>query len=420
MVQTPKFSKRIGQKGLVYLLLCALLIPVLTGFAGCGKKEKIKLTVWGSKPSQEMLREMADSFIELHKKEADIEIVLREEDEDTAADNAVANPTQLADVFSFAGDQIRRLVNAGGLLPVGEDADRVIGDNGGANSAAIQTASVDGTLYAYPLTASNGYFMYYNAAYFTDKDVETLDGMLAAAHKAGKKVAMDWSSGWYIYSFFGGADMHIYLAEDGKHNYCDWNRNYGTYKGVDVAQAMLDIAAQDAFLNTDDDGLKEGIASGEIIAGVNGSWNAEYIKGIWGEDYRAVKLPTYTLKGEQVQMGSFSGYKMVGVNANSANPEWAAAFAAYITNEENQLKRFQVTGETPSNIDAALAPEVQASPAAVALAEQAPYSVRQLIAGPFWTPATVFGTLMASGNPDDRDLQQILDELVEAAEKPEE
>ena len=363
---------------------------------------------------------MADSFIELHKKEADIEIVLREEDEDTAADNAVANPTQLADVFSFAGDQIRRLVNAGVLLPVGEDADRVIGDNGGAGSAAIQTASVDGTLYAYPLTASNGYFMYYNAAYFTDKDVETLDGMLAAAHKAGKKVAMDWSSGWYIYSFFGGADMHIYLAEDGKHNYCDWNRNYGTYKGVDVAQAMLDIAAQDAFLNTDDDGLKEGIASGEIIAGVNGSWNAEYIKGIWGEDYRAVKLPTYTLKGEQVQMGSFSGYKMVGVNANSANPEWAAAFAAYITNEENQLKRFQVTGETPSNIDAALAPEVQASPAAVALAEQAPYSVRQLIAGPFWTPATVFGTLMASGNPDDRDLQQILDELVEAAEKQEE
>ena len=189
---------------------------------------------------------------------------------------------------------------------------------------------------------------------------------------------------------------------------------------MDVAQAMLDITAQDAFLNTDDDGLKEGIASGEIIAGVNGSWNAEYIKGIWGEDYRAVKLPTYTLKGEQVQMGSFSGYKMVGVNANSANPEWAAAFAAYITNEENQLKRFQVTGETPSNIDAALAPEVQASPAAVALAEQAPYSVRQLIAGPFWTPATVFGTLMASGNPDDRDLQQILDELVEAAEKQEE
>ncbi|MBR1700719.1 MAG: extracellular solute-binding protein [Lachnospiraceae bacterium] len=420
MEKNMRFRKTSRKKGLTWLLLCAMLIPALAGFSGCGKKEQVKLTVWGSKASQEMLREMADSFIELHKKEADIEIVLREEDEDTAADNAVANPTQLADVFSFAGDQMQRLVNAGLLLPVGENAGQVIAENGGADSAAIQTASVDGTLYAYPLTASNGYFMYYNAAYFTDRDVETFDGMLAAAKKAGKKVAMDWSSGWYIYSFFGGAGMHIYLAEDGKHNSCDWNRTDGKYKGTDVAQAMLDIAAQDAFLNTNDDGLKEGIANGQVIAGVNGSWNAEYVKSQWGDDYRAVKLPTYTLKGEQVQMGSFSGYKMVGVNANSANTKWASAFAAYITNEENQLKRFQVTGETPSNVQAAQAQEVQAAPAAVALAEQAPYSVRQLIAGPFWTPATVFGTMMAAGNPDGRDLQQVLDELVEAAEKPEE
>ncbi|MBR1771175.1 MAG: extracellular solute-binding protein [Lachnospiraceae bacterium] len=415
-----QWKQMIWKKGIACALSCALLLPMLAGFTGCGKKEQVKLTVWGSAASQEMLREMADAFIELHKKEADIEIVLRQEDEDTAADNAVANPTQLADVFSFAGDQMQRLVNAGLLLPVGEDAAQVIADNGGADSAAIQTASVDGTLYAYPLTASNGYFMYYNAAYFTEADVQTFDGMLAAAQKAGKKVAMDWGSGWYIYSFFGGAGMHIYLAEDGKHNFCDWNQTTGNYKGVDVAQAMLDIAAQDAFLNTDDGGLKDGIASGEIVAGVNGSWNAEFIKGIWGDDYRAVKLPTYTIRGEQVQMASFSGYKLVGVNAGSANPKWAAAFASYITNEENQLQRFGVTGETPANVKAAQAPEVQAAPAAVALANQAPYSVRQMIAAPFWTPSTVFGTLIAAGNPDGRDLQQILDELVAAAEQPEE
>lgn len=408
------------KRGIAYLLLCAMLIPVIAGCAGCGKKEHVKLTVWGSEASQEMLREMANSFIELHKKEADIEIVLRQEDEDTAADNAVDNPTQLADVFSFAGDQLQRLVNAGVIAPVGDNAAQVIEENGGADSAAVQTASVDGTLYAYPLTASNGYFMYYNAEYLTEKDMETLDGILAVAEKNGKKVAMDWSSGWYIYSFFGGAGMHIYLDEDGKHNFCDWNQTTGKYTGVDVAEAMLNIAGQEAFLNTNDDGLKEGIASGDIIAGVNGSWNAEYVKKCWGDNYRAVKLPTYTLKGDQVQMGSFSGYKLVGVNANSASPKWAAAFASYITNEENQLKRFNVTGETPSNVKAAQAPEVQAAPAAVALAGQAPYSVRQMIAGPFWTPSTVFGTMMAAGNPDERDLQQALDELVEEAEKPEE
>ena len=402
--------------GLVVLLALSMML----GLSGCSKPQQVKLTVWGSQASQDMLREMADEFIELHKKEAQIEIVLRVEDEDTAADNAVNNPDQLADVFSFAGDQISRLINAEVLLPIEEGADEVIKANGGADSAAIQSASDDkGVLYAYPLTASNGYFMFYNAEYFEESDVESLDRMLEVAESAGTSVSMDWTSGWYIYSFFGGAGMHIYLSDDGVSNDCDWNKTTGPYKGTDVAEAMLAIASSGAFLNTNDEGFRGGVESGEVIAGVNGPWNVEFIKSQWGDNYRAVKLPTYTLKGEQVQMASFSGYKLVGVNANSEYPEWASRFAAFITNGDNQLKRFDVTGECPSNVEAAQAARVQESPAVMALASQAPYSTIQSIASPFWTPATVFGTVMASGNPDDRDLQEVLDELVTEAEMPE-
>lgn len=397
-----------------------LVVSMLMGICGCAKKEKVRLTVWGSEASQEMLREMADAFIALHAKEVDLEIVLRVEDEDTVADNAVSNPEQLADVFSFAGDQLPRLVNAGVLLPVKDGADAVIEANGGADSAAIQEASKDGVLYAYPLTASNGYFMYYNAEYFGESDVESFDQMLRVAEQAGKSVAMDWTSGWYIYSFFGGAGMQICLAEDGKSNVCDWNQTDGSYKGTDVAEAMIAISGSKAFLNTNDEGFREGIESGEVIAGVNGPWNVEFVKKQWGDNYRAVKLPTYTLKGEQVQMGSFAGYKLMGVKASSHSTKWAAKFAEYITDEENQLKRFQVTGECPSNVKAAQSAEVQASPAVMALGSQAAYSTRQSISGSFWTPAAIFGTIMASGNPDGRDLQELLDELVEEAQKPEE
>lgn len=404
-----------------YRIVALLLVAaMLMGTCGCGRKKQVKLTVWGSEASQEMLREMADEFIQLHAKEAEIEIVLRVEDEDTVADNAVSNPDQLADVFSFAGDQTMRLVNAGVLMPVEQEEDQIIEANGGADSTAIVAASSgDGVLYAYPLTASNGYFMYYNAEYFTPADVETFDGMLRVAEQAGKSVSMDWTSGWYIYSFFGGAGMQICLAEDGNHNICDWNSTSGAYKGVDVAEAMLSVAASDAFLNTNDEGFRNGIETGEVIAGVNGPWNAEFVKKQWGDNYRAVKLPTYTLKGGQVQMASFAGYKLVGVKASTQEPEWAVKFAEYITNEENQLKRFRVTGEGPSNVRASQATEVQESPAVTALRDQAPYSVRQSIASPFWTPATIFGTIMASGNPDGRDLQELLDELVEGASQPE-
>ena len=39
-------------------------------------------------------------------------------------------------------------------------------------------------------------------------------------------------------------------------------------------------------------------------------------------------------------MGSFSGYKLVGVNPHSANVGVAMMLADFITNEDNQNKRF--------------------------------------------------------------------------------
>ena len=60
--------------------------------------------------------------------------------------------------------------------------------------AAVEAASVEGTLYAYPLTADNGYFLYYNKAYFSDEDIQSLERMLEQAEQAERLVAMDWSS----------------------------------------------------------------------------------------------------------------------------------------------------------------------------------------------------------------------------------
>lgn len=48
---------------------------------------------------------------------------------------------------------------------------------------AIDAATVDDTLYAYPMTADNGYFLYYNKKYLSDSDVKTLDGILKVAEK---------------------------------------------------------------------------------------------------------------------------------------------------------------------------------------------------------------------------------------------
>ena len=114
-----------------------------------------------------------------------------------------------------------------------------------------------------------------------------------------------------------------------------------------------------------------------------------------------------------MQMASFSGCKLIGVNAYSQSPEWAARLAQWITSEENQRLRFQLRGQGPSNIQAASSPEVQASPAIAALLAQSEFSQLQRIGGKFWDPVAEFAGACLEGDPSGASLQVQLDRMVE-------
>ena len=376
--------------------------------------EDVALTVWGAEEDQAMLQQMIDAFIAEHSAEANLTIELGIESESTCKDTVLTDIEAAADVYAFADDQLGELVNAGALQPVSIDTDAIIEACGGTDAGAVQAAMVDGQLYAYSATASNGYFMFYDKSYFTEEDVQSLDKMLEVAANAGKQVTMDWSSGWYIYSFFQGAGLTVGLEDDGVTNFCTWNAAGGT----DVAQAMLDISANPGFVSLSDAEFVTGIQDGSIIAGINGTWNATAAEEAWGENYAAVKLPTYTLAGNQVQMASFAGYKMLGVNAYSEQPGWAMMLAEYITNYDNQVLRFTLRGEGPANVEAAASEEVQSSPAIAALSAQGQYATVQRIGGNYWDPVATFGQIMVDGNPDGTDLQTLVDNMVEGITTP--
>ena len=136
-----------------------------------------------------------------------------------------------------------------------------------------------------------------------------------------------------------------------------------------MAQAMLAIARKPGFSNRTDEEFLAGVQNGSVLAGVSGVWNAVAIEEAWGADIGAAKLPTFTCAGQQIQMASFSGCKLIGVNAYSQHYDWACRLAEWITNEQNQKLRFEMRGQGPSNINAAASAEVQQSPAIAALLE---------------------------------------------------
>ncbi len=372
-------------------------------------QERVSLTVWGAEEDEALLEEIFASFQAHYAGQADFQISYQPQSESNCKDALLGDLEGGADVFTFADDQVAALAAAGGLDPIADAA----AVRGACLPAAAEAASVGDTLYAYPLTADNGYFLYYNKAYLTQEDVQSLDRMLEAAAQAGKLVSMDWSSAWYVYAFFGNTGLEVGLNQDGLTNYCTWNSSDGPIRGVDVAQAMLDIAASPAFSDRPDVEFLDGVRDGTVIAGISGVWNAVAVEEVWGGDMGAAKLPTYTCAGRQVQMASFSGCKLVGVNAYSEHPDWADRLAQWIASEENQRLRFEMRGQGPANASAASSSQVQSSPAIAALLEQSNYSQLQRVGGKFWDPVAEFSASMSQGNPSGASLQVQLDRMAE-------
>lgn len=368
----------------------------------------VELTVWAEEANWDVLNKMIESFKAEYAGQAEFEISLVQNADAETKNVLLGDVYNGADVFPIPDDQVSSMVAAGALAPV-PNADEIQAANMEDANAA---ASINGVMYAYPMTADNGYFMYYDKRYFTDEDLQTMDGMLAAAEAAGKKITMDWSSGWYLYAFFGGTGMEFGINEDGVTNYCNWNSQDTSIKGTDVAEAMLAIAASPGFANMPDAGFLAGVQDGSVIAGVSGVWNEVEVRNAWGDNYGAVKLPTYTCAGQQVQMSSFKGYKMMGVNYYSKHKDWALKLADWLTNEQNQTLRLEERSQGPSNINAASSDALNEVPAIQAVIAQAEYGVLQRVGNSYWEPMTDFGELMASGNPSGRDLQELLDTMV--------
>ncbi len=367
--------------------------------------ETISLKVWGSQEDQAMLTSMIDEF-KKQNPDKTYKIELGVVGENDAKTRILEDPDSAADVFSFVSDQLRDLTNASALYEITRNADAIKSQN---LAGAVDAAMVDGSLFAYPMTADNGYFLYYDKSVLSEEDIKSFETMLAAAGNKGKKVLMGITDGWYLASFFLGAGCTVTVDENGKQS-CDFNNE----TGVAVGESIKKIAKNPAFLSGDDSVLAGGIGN-TICAGISGTWNADAISKALGENYAAAKLPTFEVDGETVQMGSFAGYKLIGISAATKHPVEAMKLAEWLTNEQNQLKRFEEREMGPSNINASKNEKIGENIALAALANQNQFATSQKdILGGFWEPMKAFGTGILNGS--DQSMQEQLNALVSQIE----
>ena len=366
--------------------------------------EKVTLKVWADQGELALTEKLCNEFAAQHP-EKEYTFVYGAVGAVDGKARYLEDPAAAADVFLFADDQLVDLVKADALYEVTRNTDAIIAAN---TPGSIRAASYDGTLYGYPMTSDNGYFLYYDKSVFTDDDLATLDGILAAANAAGKKVHMDISNGWYLASFFLGNGCTLTI-EDGK-QIIDFNNA----NGLAAAEAIRTFCNDPAFVTGDDSVLAGGIGDA-IACGVSGTWMATAIQEKLGDNYGCCKLPTFTCNGEQVQMGSFLGCKIYGINSQTAYPVDAMELAEYLTSEQSQIERYKELNYGPSNVNALKEDSIASNQALQALSDQSAYAVSQMVLGGFWTPAEAFGAELEAHST--ADLQTMLDQLVAQAQE---
>ena len=425
------------------LAIVAALLVLCTALVACGnkgndpadnnggdqKKEKITLTVWGSQEDQEMLKAMCAAYAAANP-DKEYKFLFGVQGEGDAADKVLNDVTSGPDVFSFASDQINKLYAGGALARVGGAIETNIKEINSAGSVDAATINVNGEnqLFAYPCTEDNTLFLYYDKSVIGEDDIDTLDELLDAAHAAGKKVHFKLNDdGWYLSSFFFAMpELGYDVTYDDKMVEQAVSVNYNNAQGLAVMQALKNYVNHPALvIQTDDSKIIAGLtpdANGyvEVAAAVSGTWNAKGIKDLLGDNMGAAKLPTVEIAGEQKQLVTYMGCKLIGVNGYSQQKAEAHKLAQWLTNEQNQLTRFETRGFGPSNKVVAQSSAVQNDPIISAVMEQAQYSRAQKgVPGNYWTPMgaliTPFIEMKENGtlaDLPDSTLQEYLDALV--------
>ena len=388
----------------IFALILAVLM-MATVFVGCDKTEEggaaatalepeagATLKVWAPDAALDVFKAQCDNFIAQYP-DAGLKIEVVAQGEGDAATNLLNDPEAAADVFSFACDQLNRLNDAGVIMPVNTN---LSADVTARNSeASINAATLNDILLAYPETGDNGYYLVYDKRLVSDEDAQTLEGIFEACRKANKKFIVDAGSGFYacMFPFTGGLKIEGLEGED---NDVQKFNDYDEAEVVATLEAFAKLFHEydDIFFATSPDKVSAGLAEdpSTVAAGVDGSWNAATVAKILGDNYGAAKLPTINVNGENKQIVSMHGYKLIGVNAMSKAPNAAQLLADYLSGEECQYERAEKLSWGPSNINAAATDTVTSNPAISAILEQSAYSVAQVnIAPTFWDPMANLG-----------------------------
>ena len=396
------------KKALAFILSAAMILSL----SSCGKKsEKSALAgtydikVWVADGITDLTKQQIEDFNKTNTDGITFNPTIQPVDEGTIATQIVTDVQAAGDIFIFSQDQLGRLVQAGALAKLGQQAAQTVKDNNTPES--VTAVTLNNELYAYPITADNGYFMYYDKSVIPESDIDSMEKLIEDCENANKYFCMEVdTNGWYIASFFFGTGCTSEWTIDDSGKAIGLTDTFNSPEGLVACKGMKKLLDSKAHVNSSS---ASEFDSGAAVL-VCGTWAYDDIKAILGDNLGATDMPSFNVDGKDYHMGSFCGFKMMGVKPQTDANKQAALhkLAQYLSGEKCQLERFQARSWGPSNTVAQKDPAVSANAGQIAINLQAPYATPQSqTAGEWWDIVKVIGSEVKEAS-DDADMQKAL------------
>ena len=386
-------------KKFLAIVLAAIMALSMVSFASASELAgEYEIKVWVADAIVDLTTAQIDRFNETNEDGIKFKYTIEKMGEGDAASNMVQDVEAGADIYCFAQDQLSRLLTAKALAKLGTKAAEFVTANYDADSVASVT--VDNVMYAYPLTADNGYFMYYDKSVIPDEDVDSLEKLIADCEAAGKYFSFDLRNVWYSAGFFFGTGCVSSWVMDADGNAKGVVDDFNSDKGLVALQGMKKLLDSDAWNNSSEVSSFE--SNSAIV--VSGTWGSATAQAILGDNLGVADLPSYEVDGATYHVGSFFGFKLMGIKPQEDPAKNAALnkLAQYLTGKECSLERHAQNGWGPANLEAQADESVVNDPILAAVYEQKVYgAVQSAISGAWWN----IGNVIADEAKDATDIE---------------
>lgn len=394
----------------------------ITVKTGSGKSKSIKITVseqkgvinltlWGSENDQSFLKEVSASWAKKYASEHSnvptVNVSVQIKGEDVAGEAALKNTAAAADVYGVANDQIAGLAQANAIYKLPAAAAQSVAELDGASMFA--STIYKGSSYGFPYAPNTAEVLFYNKSLYTEEEVKNLNTMLAKDLGTTTNLAADIDSSWNSMTWFATAGAALYEGGD---------KSINTMNVSEVTEMLKWLKGQiDDGSIVDVDSLDDAaylLRKGKVAALFYGAWGSDELRAALGKNFGVVELPSVTVENSvsNQHLKCFGGSKLLVVNAKSANTDAAVSLAQYITNRDNQLKRYNMTQQTP--VSPLLADDISDSVTAAEVAQSAYTITNDPLVGTadYWSLEGEVMTNLYSGKLTSDKIQAALNTMV--------